>query len=72
MTPAETKVMICRVIRAELRAREESQSAFAKRWGKSRQYVSRILNDKTAPNFTLETIGEAAALLGRNLSVTIT
>ncbi len=49
----------------------QSQSELARRWGKSRQYLSRILNEDRRVNFTIETMAELAALVGRRLDLLV-
>lgn len=44
-----------------------TQSELARRIGKSRQYVSRLLNESA--NFTLETIAELSCALGQRVTV---
>lgn len=54
-----------------LRLMEEQgigKSDLAKRIGKSRQYVSRILNE-TSPNFTIDTMAEIACALQGSLTI---
>jgi transcriptional regulator with XRE-family HTH domain len=46
-----------------------SQSDLARRWGKSRQYLSRVLDEDRRVNFTLETIFELASLVGRKIEM---
>lgn len=46
-----------------------SQSELARRWGKSRQYLSRVLDEDRRVNFTLETMFELASLVGRKLEM---
>ena len=45
----------------------ENQNQLAQRWGKSRQYVSKLFNEDKRVNFTIETMAELAHLLGRRL-----
>jgi len=52
-----------------LEERGESQNEFAKRLGKSRQYLSKILNEDRPANFTVETMCRIAHHLGRKLKV---
>lgn len=47
-----------------------SRNELAQRLGKSRQYVSRILNEKA--NFTIETMAQITCSLNCNLSIKIT
>lgn len=46
-----------------------SQSELARRWGKSRQYLSRVLSEDRRVNFTIETMVELAGLVGRKIEV---
>lgn len=46
-----------------------SQSELARRWGKSRQYLSRVLDEDRRVNFTLETLFELASLVGRKIEM---
>ncbi|MFH0880808.1 MAG: helix-turn-helix transcriptional regulator [Lentisphaerota bacterium] len=55
-----------------LRAMEEdglSQSDLAARMGKSRQYLSKVLNLDRRVNFTVETMAEFGATLGRKVAM---
>lgn len=55
-----------------LRALEEdglTQSDLAVRMGKSRQYISKILNQDRRVNFTLDTLAEFSTALGRPLAM---
>jgi transcriptional regulator with XRE-family HTH domain len=65
------KTRVVNALRRALEKRHESQSSFAQRWNKTRQYVSRIFNIEEKTNFTIETIMEAAVLLDRRLTVQI-
>ena len=51
--------------------RGESQSDLAKRLGKSRQYLSKLLNEDKRVNFTIETMCEVAHHLGRRLEILV-
>lgn len=46
-----------------------SQSDLARRWGKSRQYLHKLLNEDKRINFTIETMVELAMLLDRRLEM---
>jgi transcriptional regulator with XRE-family HTH domain len=46
-----------------------SQSDLARRWGKSRQYLHKLLNEDKRINFTIETMVELAMLLNRRLEM---
>ena len=50
-------------------ARGVNQSELARRWGKSRQYVSKVLAEDRRVNFTLESMAELCHLLGLRLDV---
>lgn len=65
------KAYVVSALRQTLERRQENQSAFAKRWGKTRQYVSRIFNLDSKTNFTIDTVTEAALLLGMRVTVQI-
>lgn len=65
------KAYVVSALRQSLDRRQENQSAFAKRWGKTRQYVSRIFNLDSRTNFTIDTITEAALLLGMRVTMQI-
>src|SRR4029077_1960435 len=47
-----------------MKERGENQTQLALRWGKSRQYVSKLFNEDRRVNFTLETMSSLAQLLG--------
>ena len=64
------KAMVVSQLRQALNDRDESQSAFASRWGKSRQYVSKFFSDKLK-NFTIDTITQAAVKLGLRVTVKV-
>lgn len=46
-----------------------SQSELARRWGKSRQYLHKLLNEDKRINFTIETMVELAMLLGQRMEL---
>lgn len=48
-----------------------SQSELARRWGKSRQYLHKLLNEDKRINFTIETMVELVMLLDRRLEMHI-
>jgi antitoxin component HigA of HigAB toxin-antitoxin module len=50
-------------------ARGVSQSELARRWGKTRQYVSKVFDEDRRVNFTLESMAELCHLLGLRLDV---
>jgi transcriptional regulator with XRE-family HTH domain len=56
---------------AALGERNENQNQLALRWGKSRQYVSKLFNEDKRVNFTIETMAELAHLLGRRLEIQV-
>jgi transcriptional regulator with XRE-family HTH domain len=64
-----TKGLFVEQVLQALAERGESQVAFAKRFGKSRQYLSKILNEDRRVNFTVETMCRIAHHLGRKLKV---
>jgi len=57
------KAQIAVGLRHALESLGETQSSFAHRWGKSRQYVSKFFDDENPTNYTIETIVMAASLL---------
>ena len=57
---------------AALEERGETQSQLAKRWGKTRQYVSKLFNEDERVNFTVETLCEVAALLDQRVEIKVT
>lgn len=65
------KAKVVVALRGELDSRGESLSSLATRWGKTRQYVSRIFDVNERTNFTIETIVEAADLLGLRVTVQV-
>ena len=48
-----------------------NQSELAKRWGKTRQYVSKLFNEDKRINFTIETMCELAHQLNRRLAIQV-
>jgi hypothetical protein len=48
-----------------------NKKRLAERWGKSRQYVGRILNEDERVNFTLETMCEMLSLVGKRMRMVI-
>lgn len=44
-----------------------TQSELARRWGKTRQYLNKILDEDGRVNFTIETMVELAMLVGKRL-----
>ena len=58
-------------ILAAMRERNMSQSALARAIGKSRQYVSAILDEKESINFTIETMTTLALALGVDLEISL-
>ncbi len=46
-----------------------SQSELAKRWGKSRQYLSKMLKEDKRVNYTIDTMVEVMHHLGRRVEV---
>lgn len=47
----------------------ESQSDLARRWGKTRQYVSKLFNEDERVNFTIETMCEMAHQVGLRVDI---
>ncbi len=67
---AETRKAV--FVEDTLRALEEegvSKSELARRLGKNRQQLSRMLNEESLNNFTIETMSRISTALGRNLFV---
>ena len=56
-------------ISAALEEQAISQTELANAWGKSRQYVSKLLNEDKRVNFTIETMCELAHLVHRSLDL---
>jgi transcriptional regulator with XRE-family HTH domain len=54
-----------------LKERGESQSELARRWGKTRQYVSKLFNEDKRVNFTIETMCEMAHQVGLRLDLCV-
>lgn len=52
-----------------MNAQGVTQSELARRWGKTRQYVSKVFAEDRRVNFTLESMAELATLLGLRLDV---
>jgi len=48
-----------------------SQMELAKKWGKTRQYVSKLLSEDRRVNFTIETLCEFARLLDRRVEIQV-
>ena len=55
-----------------LEKRGENQTHLAQRWGKSRQYVSKLFREDKRVNFTIETMSTLAHLLGCHLELRVT
>lgn len=49
----------------------QSQSQLAKLWDKSRQYVSRLFKTDRRMNFTIESMAQLTALVGRKLDILV-
>ncbi len=63
-----------RFVEEILAAMEENgvnQTELANRWGKTRQYLSKLLNEDRRVNFTIETMCEVAHLLNRRVDVRV-
>jgi ribosome-binding protein aMBF1 (putative translation factor) len=54
-----------------LEKRGENQTHLAQRWGKSRQYVSKLFREDKRVNFTIETMSTLAHLLGCHLELRV-
>ena len=65
------KSLLLEQIREAMDAKGISQSEMARRWGKTRQYLSRVLDEDKRVNFTLETLVELSALVGRKVEVNL-
>lgn len=52
-----------------MEALELNANQFARKWGKSRQYVSKLLKTEKGKNFTIDTLVEAMGLLGRRVEI---
>jgi len=65
------KAYVASALRRALEKRHETLSSFASRWNKTRQYVSRIFGADHQTNFTIETITQAAFLLGLRVTVQV-
>jgi len=63
-----------RFVEQMLAAMEEngiSKTELANRWGKSRQYISKLLNEDSHVNFTIETMCAFAHLLNRRVDLQV-
>jgi transcriptional regulator with XRE-family HTH domain len=49
----------------------ETQSDLARRWNRSRQYVSKLFHEDKKVNFTVETLCELAHLLNRRVAIEV-
>jgi transcriptional regulator with XRE-family HTH domain len=49
----------------------ETQSDLARRWNRSRQYVSKLFHEDKKVNFTIETLCELAHLLNRRVAIEV-
>lgn len=58
-------------ILAAMRERKMSQAELARSLGRSRQYVSAILDDEASTNFTIETMTTLAFALGVELDISL-
>lgn len=59
-------------IRQALIERQENQSSLARRWGRSRQYLSKVFAEDKRVNFTIETLCELAHLVGLRVQLLVT
>jgi plasmid maintenance system antidote protein VapI len=48
-----------------------NKNMLAQKWGKTRQYLSRVLNEGKRVNFTIETMVELANLLGKRVVLNV-
>ncbi|MGE3310609.1 MAG: hypothetical protein AB7O66_11610 [Limisphaerales bacterium] len=55
-----------------LAERQESKSDLAKRWGRSRQYVSKLLHAERRVNLTVKSMVELAFQLDRQIEIVVT
>lgn len=67
---ARLKFEVGSEVLAMLRAADKNPAWLAKRLGKSRQYVTRVLKGNT--NFTLESLADLSAALGKKFQFTFT
>lgn len=58
------KALFVTAIKQAMEAQKVSQSDLAKKWGHSRQYLSKLLKQDKQTNFTIETMVELTILLG--------
>lgn len=58
------KAMFIATIREAMEKQRINQSQLAEKWGKTRQYLSKVLNQDNRVNFTIETMVELTLLLG--------
>jgi antitoxin component HigA of HigAB toxin-antitoxin module len=65
------KARVVEAVLAEMDARNMNRNQLAQKWGKSRQYVGRILDENRKANFTLETISELLQLFGKRMEIQI-
>lgn len=63
------KALFVRDICSAMEATGMSQSDLAKKWGRSRQYLSKLLRQDKRTNFTIETMVELTILLGLGFSI---
>jgi len=54
-----------------LEDRHETQSEFARRWGKTRQYVSKLFHESKRVNFTIETLCDMAHQFGLRVDLRV-
>lgn len=70
----QAEVLKAQVVEHMLQGMEReglNKNQLAKKWGKSRQYVGRALNEDKRVNFTLETVCEMLSLVGKRLRVVV-
>ncbi len=56
---------------AAMEEKGQTQAEVARVWGKTRQYLNKLLNEDKRVNFTVETICELAHLLNRRIDVKV-
>jgi len=61
---------VCEMLEA-MEETGKTQSDVARAWGKSRQYLHKLLNEDKRVNFTVDTLCELAHLLNRRIAVMV-
>ena len=54
-----------------MEASGQTKNELARKWGKTKQYISKLLHESKRVNFTIETMVELAHLLGRRLKIVV-